>query len=56
MQVHDHNNAGFHRDAKQRDIADSDADAEVMAKQPLKNQFAGHRIERGKDQDHSLSE
>ena len=35
MEIDDHDDAGFDRDAKQRDIADGHSDAEVVVKQPL---------------------
>jgi hypothetical protein len=38
----------------QSDIPNPDGNAEVVAEQPLQDQPAGHGIERGEDQDHSL--
>ena len=56
VQIDDHDDAGFNRDAEQRDIADPHRDAEVVAEQPLENQTAGQRIDRGENQDGGLSD
>ena len=51
MQIHDHHHAGFHRNPEQRDIADPNRYAEVVAKQPLQQQSAGHGVDGWKNQD-----
>ncbi len=55
MQIYDHHHPGFNRDAEQCDVPHPDGDAEVVAKQPLQNQPAGHRIKSGENQYKSLN-
>src|SRR2546427_2713012 len=54
VQVHAHHDPGFNRDAKEGDISHPHGDAEVVPKQPLQNQPAGHGIEGREDEDHCL--
>ena len=56
MEVNDHHNPRFNRDAKESDVTNPHGHTEVVAKQPLQDQPSGHRIERGEDQDHGLSQ
>ncbi len=49
VQVDDHDHAGFHRDSEERNVPDPDGHAEVIAKQPLQQQAAGQRVDRGHD-------
>src|SRR5258708_24588252 len=56
MQVHDHDNAGFDCNSEQSNVPDPNRHAEVVAKQPLENQSAGHGVKRWKNQHESLSD
>ena len=49
VQIHDHHDAGLNRRAEQRDVADPDGHAEVVAEQPLQEDAAGQRERHGED-------
>src|SRR6266404_3870841 len=50
MQIHDHDNARFDGDAEQRDVADPDRHAEVVAEQLLQDEAPRERVERREDE------
>ena len=49
LQVHDHDDAGLNRGAKERDVADPDGDAEVVAEEVLQKDAAAEREGHGED-------
>ncbi len=55
MQIDDHHDTGLNGNAEERDVADPNGHAEVIAKPPLQQQTAGKRIDRRKDQHQRLS-
>ncbi len=56
MQVHDHDHARLNSDSKQSDVADPDCHTEVVAKQPLQDQAAGHGIKSGQNEHRGFSD
>ena len=54
MQVDHHYHSRFNGDTKERDIADPDRHAEVVAQQPLQNQCSSCGVESRKDQNHGF--
>ena len=50
VQIYDHHDFGLDRDTEQRDVANPDGNAEIVAKLPLEKKPSRHRIQRRKDQ------
>jgi hypothetical protein len=55
VQIDDHHDTRLDRDPKQRDVANPDRNAEIVAKVPLEKKAARHRVERRKDQNQRFS-
>src|SRR5258705_5592298 len=56
VEVHNHHNASFNSDTKQRDVTNPHGNTEVISEQALKNQAASQSVDCGENEDSSLGD